>query len=149
LAVGEDIDYVEVLDKSTGEKYILAKERLSKYYKNPEDYEIVAEYKGKDLAGIKYEPLLDEILDEPAKENLGENAYTVVIGHHVTTDSGTGIVHIAPSYGEDDYQIGQENNLGFISHIDDTGKTYGLKPEWNGKYVFDFNQEMIDYLKQQ
>jgi len=48
----------------------------------------------------------------------------VVIGHHVSTDSGTGIVHIAPSYGEDDYQIGEKNNLGFISHIDDTGKTY-------------------------
>jgi len=149
LAVGEDIDYVEIHDKTTGENYILAKDRLSKYYKNEEDYEIVKQYKGKDLVGIEYEPLLKDILDENSDEvKIGDGAYKVVIWHHVTTDSWTGIVHIAPTYGEDDYQIWVENNLWFISHIDDTGKTKNLKPEWNGKNVFDFNQEMIDFLKQ-
>ena len=149
LAVGEDIDYVEIHDKTTGENYILAKDRLSKYYKNEEDYEIVKQYKGKDLVGIEYEPLLKDILDENAEEiKIWDGAYKVIIWHHVTTDSWTGIVHIAPTYGEDDYQIWVENNLGFISHIDDTGKTKSLKPEWNGKNVFDFNQEMIDFLKQ-
>ena len=150
LAVGEDIDYVEVKDKKSWENYILAKDRLKNYYKNDEDYEIVAEFKWKDLEGIAYEPLLEDILDKNSEEiKLWKNAYKVVIGHHVTTDSGTGIVHIAPSYGEDDFQIGVKNDLGFISHIDDTGKTKNLKSEWNWKYVFDFNQEIIDLLKKQ
>ncbi len=153
LAVGKDIDYVEIKDKETSENYILAKDRLKNYYKKEEDYEIVKEYKWEELAWISYEPLLWDIVDfESGLENEvspDSGSYKVVIGHHVTTDSGTGIVHIAPSYGEDDFQIGQENNLGFISHIDDTGKTKNLKAEWNGKYVFDFNQEMIDLLKKQ
>jgi isoleucyl-tRNA synthetase len=80
LAVGEDIDYVEIHDKTTGENYILAKDRLSKYYKNEEDYEIVKEYKGKDLVGIEYEPLLKDILDENSDEvKIGDGAYKVVI----------------------------------------------------------------------
>jgi len=68
LAVGEDIDYVEILDKETKEKYILAKDRLAKYYKKEDSYEIVNEYKGKDLAWIKYEPLLGDLLDTEKEE---------------------------------------------------------------------------------
>ncbi len=146
LAVGKDIDYVEIKDKSNDENYILAKDRLKNYYKNEEDYEIIKEYKWEDLTWISYEPLLDIVKD---KENLWENSYKVVIWHHVTTDSGTGIVHIAPSYGEDDYLIWVDNNLWFISHIDDSGKTYWLKDEWNSHYVFDFNEEMINKLKEE
>ena len=149
LAVGENIDYVEVLDKSNNEKYILAKDRLGKYYKNENEYEIIAEYKWKELVGIKYEPLLDIVDKNSEWVSLWKNAYTVVIWHHVTTDSGTGIVHIAPSYWEDDFQIWEKNDLWFISHIDDTGNTTNLIPDWNWKYVFDFNEEMIQFLKQQ
>lgn len=77
---------------------------------------------------------------------LGRKAFQVVPGHHVTTDSGTGVVHIAPAYGEDDFQIGKRENLGFISHIDAVGHTTGLLSD-NDVYVFDYNQIVIDRLK--
>ncbi len=102
--------------------------------------------------GIAYEPLFDDAvtlaeagtLSEDME--LGENAYKIVPGHHVTTDSGTGVVHIAPAYGIDDAEIGQKEKLGFISHIDAIGHTTGLLSD-NNVYVFDFNQIVIDRLK--
>lgn len=76
----------------------------------------------------------------------GTNMYKVVPGHHVTTDSGTGVVHIAPAYGVDDAEIGQKEDLGFFSHIDAIGHTEHLL-EHNDVYVFDYNQIVIDQLK--
>ncbi len=149
LAVGADLDYVEIKDKSNNEQYILAKDRLENYFKNEEDYDIIKEYIWSELVWIEYEPLLN-ILDKDSESiNIWENAYKIIPGHHVTTSSGTGIVHIAPSFGEDDFQIGEENNLGFISHIWNDWRTHSLTKEWNGKWVFDFNQEMVDYLKKE
>lgn len=149
LAVGADIKYVEVKDKSNNEQYILAKERLENYFKNKEDYEIVKEYVWSELVWIKYEPLLDMVDKNSENVNIWDNAYKIILGHHVTTASGTGIVHIAPSFGEDDFKIGEENKLGFISHIWNDWKTRSLTKEWNWKWVFDFNQEIIDYLKKE
>lgn len=80
--------------------------------------------------------------------SFDENTYKVVIGHHVTTESGTGIVHIAPAYGEDDYQIGKDQKLGFVSHIADNGNTEHLL-EHNGVQVFEFNNIAIEELKKQ
>ncbi|MDD3646774.1 MAG: isoleucine--tRNA ligase [Candidatus Gracilibacteria bacterium] len=153
LAVGKDITYVELTDKATGDTYILAHDRVSNYYKNEDDYTIVREYPGSCLVGIKYEPIFDDFNPEvnPSIYEIngiekGENSFSVVLGHHVTTESGTGVVHIAPAYGEDDYIIGQNEKLGFVSHIDDTGKTMNLLCN-NGIYVFDFNNMVIDELK--
>ncbi|MDQ7010125.1 MAG: class I tRNA ligase family protein, partial [Candidatus Gracilibacteria bacterium] len=120
LAVGADILYSEILDKETGETYILASALIENYYKKEEEYTLIREYKGTCLAGIKYEPLFDDFkiqLDDISENlgtgiELGENSYSVVIGHHVTTESGTGIVHIAPAYGEDDNLIGKKEQLG-------------------------------------
>ncbi len=154
LAVGEDILYAEVLDRESGDTYILAKDRLKAYYKNETDYTMVREYEGSCLVWIEYEPLFNDfILQKEAWKlskdiELKENAYHVVLGHHVTTESGTGVVHIAPAYGEDDFQIGKKEWLGFISHIDSIGHTYGLL-EWNDIAVFDFNQMVIDRLKKE
>jgi len=152
LAVWKDIDYAELSDKKTWETYILAKDRISSYYKNEEDYSIVREYKGACLQGIKYEPIFNdfEVLNDagilPNGMSFGKNTYWVVIGHHVTTESGTGIVHIAPAFWEDDYIIGQESDLGFVSHIDDAGKTNHLLED-NWMLVFDFNEKALQTLK--
>ncbi|QFR39090.1 isoleucine--tRNA ligase [Candidatus Gracilibacteria bacterium 28_42_T64] len=154
LAVGVDIDYVELLDHKTEETYIMARDRISAYYKNEDDYVITREYKGKCLEGIKYDPLfmdfqtLADSDNMPQGMNFDTNTYSVVIGHHVTTESGTGIVHIAPAYGEDDYQIGKNEKLGFVSHIADNGNTENLL-ENNGVQVFDFNELVIEALKKQ
>lgn len=152
LAVGKDLIYAEILDKSTSETYVLAKDRIATYYKNPEDYTLVREYPGSCLVGIEYEPMFDDAITLAEAGTLsddmelGENAYKVVPGHHITTDSGTGVVHIAPAYGVDDAEIGQKEKLGFISHIDAIGHTTGLLSD-NDVYVFDFNQIVIDRLK--
>ncbi|MDP2091217.1 MAG: isoleucine--tRNA ligase [Candidatus Gracilibacteria bacterium] len=154
LAVGADIMYSEILDKNTNETYVLASDRIKDYYKNEDDYSQVRQYNGSCLQGIKYEPIFPDfktqLVDMGAllgsDNKLGKNVYTVVLGHHVTTDTGTGIVHIAPAYGEDDYIIGNENSLGFVGHIDDSGRTTNTLSD-NGKYVFDYNEEVIQILK--
>lgn len=153
LAVWSNIDYVELFDKTNNETYILAKELVKNYFRNEDDYTILAEYKWSCLEWIKYEPLFNdfwtkhEIEDMPKWMNLWENAYSVVIGHHVTTDSWTWIVHIAPAYWEDDYIIWQKHNLGFISHINDLWKTEHLLND-NEVQVFDFNEVAIKNLKE-
>lgn len=131
---------------------MLATDRIATYYKNSDDYTLVREYPGCCLIGMEYEPMFDDFVTLaeagklPKDVELGANAYHVIPGHHVTTDSGTGVVHIAPAYGEDDFQIGKRENLGFISHIDAVGHTTGLLSD-NDVYVFDYNQIVIDRLK--
>lgn len=155
LAVGADIMYSEILDKSNGDTYVLASEKVKDYYKNPEDYTIMREYKGACLVGIKYEPLFPDFevqLKDMWKDlgnaiKLGKNAFSVVAGHHVTTETGTGIVHIAPAYGEDDFIIGEKEELGFVAHIDNSGRTYNLLDQ-NGINVFEFNDIVIADLKE-
>jgi len=154
LAVWADITYIELKDTKTWETYILAKDRLKDYYKNEEDYSIIREYPGTCLEWIKYEPIFNDfkIKLEDLEEDLWnaiklwKNAYSVVLGHHVTTESGTWIVHIAPAYWEDDFIIWEKNDLGFVAHIDDSWKVINtLSDDW--KYVFDYNEEVIKSLK--
>ena len=154
LAVGADIDYVELKDHKTEETYILARDLVKNYFKNEDDYVIVREYKWECLKGIKYEPVFvdfDPEINPGVYETQGfvkgENTHSVVIGHHVTTESGTGIVHIAPAYGEDDYQIGKDQGLGFASHIADNGNTENLL-EHNGIQVFEYNEIALQDIKQ-
>lgn len=113
LAVGAEIEYVKI--QADSQKYIIAKERLADVLKD-QVFEIVEEYKGSDLVGLKYLPLFDAYynqLDLPNKEN-GWQVYTA---DFVNIEDGTGIVHIAPAFGEDDLQLGQKNNLPFIQHV--------------------------------
>lgn len=153
LAVGLNLDYVELLDKKSGETYVLAKDRVASYYKNEEDFTIVREYKWACLVGIKYEPIFNDfqVLNDsnimPLGNELGENVFSVVAGHHVTTDSGTWIVHIAPAYWEDDNLIGKEQKLGYVAHIADNGNTENLL-ENNSIQVFEFNNIALEKLKE-
>ena len=176
LAVGEDIAYAEVEDTATGARYVLAESRVGQLWKKPEEYRILNVLSGKELVGLKYEPLNQEWLmpqmaqsisrvisgeatgslmenahgetpEERRRYELGKKIYSVVIGHHVTTESGTGVVHIAPAFGEDDYQIGIKDDLGFFSHISDTGHTENLAEKYHGRYVFDFNEDVVADLK--
>lgn len=134
LAVGKDIDYVFVnsFNPFTGapQVVVLAKDLLNKYFSeknaelNLEDYKagdknipfkIIAQCKGFDLAGIHYDQLL------PFAEPEG-NAFKVVVGDFVTTTDGTGIVHIAPSFGADDFRVAKQNNVGALTLVDKRGK---------------------------
>ena len=132
LCVGPKIDYVEIALES-GEHIILAEARLSAYFENAE---IVARYKGTDLVGLEYDPLFPWV-------NPGSGAYRVIPGDYVTTEDGTGIVHIAPTFGADDKKVAdaagvpglymQTKNFGPRPMVDFTGKYWkieDLDPEW-------------------
>ncbi|OGF31197.1 hypothetical protein A2533_04340 [Candidatus Falkowbacteria bacterium RIFOXYD2_FULL_35_9] len=135
LAVGPDVDYVKIEKKneSVGEvvNFILAKERLEDVFKD-NIYEIVSEFKGKELEGKKYKPLFDY-----SDENLEnkENLYSIVTADFVTTEDGTGVVHIAPAFGEDDLNLGKEKKLSFIQHVGMDGRFTQMVKEWVGEEV--------------
>jgi isoleucyl-tRNA synthetase len=138
LAVGENIDYLKI-KISDGYFVYLAKERLSVIKGN---YEIVENIKGKDLIGLEYEPLFD------IKELRNENSHKIINADFVTTDSGTGIVHTAGMYGEDDYAVCKEKNLPLIHTVDENGKFNDLVPKWKGKFVKSAEEEIKNYLKE-
>ncbi len=123
LAVGADIEYVKV--QFGEEKYYLAKERVGEVFKdqNTGEKEAVAleTVLGKDLAGKAYKPVFDYYArDEKLKNH--ENGWRVYAADFVTTDAGTGIVHIAPAFGEDDMNLGREKNLPFVQHVGMDGR---------------------------
>ena len=118
LAVNPEMEYVTVRMKDLDEKWILAKSRAEKVLEG-ENYEVLAECKGKELAGIEYSGIMGEAL-----KNVGEMVAErgkVLLGDFVSDADGTGIVHIAPAYGEDDYKVCQENGLGFVDVLDEYG----------------------------
>ncbi len=118
LAVNPEMEYVTVRLKDLDEKWILAKSRVEKVL-DGENYEVLSECKGKDLVGIEYSGMMGEAL-----KNVGEMVVErgkVLLGDFVSDEDGTGIVHIAPAYGEDDYKICQENAVGFVDVLDEYG----------------------------
>ena len=141
LCVGPKIDYIEV-ETPAGEHVILAEARLSAYQKelcgvNEEgqvnEPQIVARYKGTDLVGMAYEPLFSVLSEQGQSTNGFENAYRVILGDYVTTEDGTGIVHIAPTFGADDKKVADAASIpGIYMHT----KNHGLRPmvDFTGKY---------------
>ncbi|HEX7724115.1 MAG TPA: class I tRNA ligase family protein, partial [Candidatus Paceibacterota bacterium] len=127
LAVNSKIDYVELekKDEGVGElvRFILAKERLAAVFKKDEDYKIVREFKGSELLGWEYEPLYPFLRDNitgSEKEKL-PNAYKVYAADFVTTTDGTGVVHTAVMYGQDDFELGTKVGLPKHHLIHDDG----------------------------
>ena len=136
LAINGEVVYCKIKIKSEKVKkenqdskldteivYVLAKERAEEVLKNYE-YEIVGEMKGSELVGKSYEPIFDYYKDIEIKNK--ENGWKICAGDFVTTTDGTGVVHIAPAFGEDDLALAKKNNLPIIHHVDGTGK---FKPE--------------------
>ena len=149
LAVGENIEYVEVTNNqqlttnNKKEHLILAKNRLTVFDK---EYEIVKELKGRDLVGLEYEPLfpyLKDNISESQKENL-KNAYKVYPADFVTTEEGTGIVHTAVMYGQDDFELGTKIGLPKHHLVGEDGKFLPNTGEISGKFVKD--KETQDWI---
>ena len=158
LAVGAKIDYVLL---KTFNPYthlevniILAKELLTKYFQ-PENehkdfttyqkdgknlpYKVLASFKGKDVVGIRYEQLLP--FEANTKDKIEGDAFKVIAGDFVTTSDGTGIVHIAPSFGADDMKVAGENGIGALTLVDREGKFIDGVGEFSGRYVKDYKNE--------
>ena len=112
LAVGENIDYVKV--KVGDEFLILAKERIADILKDKE-FKISEEFKGKDLIGKVYKPVVNYYQNKELDNE--ENGWKIYAGDFVTTEEGTGVVHIAPAFGEDDMNLGLKYKLPFIQHV--------------------------------
>ncbi|MFA6058409.1 MAG: isoleucine--tRNA ligase [Taibaiella sp.] len=102
-------------------------------------YKIVAEYKGKDLEGIRYEQLLPFESNKP--ELSGGDPFRVITGDFVTTEDGTGIVHTAPAFGADDYKVGFKNNIGIFTLVDKQGKFIEGSSEFEGRYVKNYKDD--------
>jgi isoleucyl-tRNA synthetase len=120
LAVGKNISYLKVF--SDGSNYIVAKDLLEKVFKGEHSsYEIISEINAeKDLIGKFYKPLFDYYSKDRELKNV-ENGWKIYDADFVTTEDGTGIVHIAPAFGEDDLNLGNENNLPFVQHVNIDG----------------------------
>jgi isoleucyl-tRNA synthetase len=143
LAVGNDIDYVSVREKATGDRYVLAQALLTASFKSPDtDLEDIRELKGKELLGLRYEPLFPYFADRKAK-----GAFKVIHSDHVTVESGTGIVHMAPAFGEEDYYACQKEGMPIVNPVDDDGMFTAEVPDFQGRRVKDADKDLIAKLK--
>ncbi len=143
LAVGPDIDYVKVKDDDGGDYYYLAEKLLGKYYKDGKGCEIVARMKGSELKGRTYEPLF------PYFASLKEKgAFIVVCGDYVTTEDGCGIVHTAPGFGEDDYNVLKGTGIPVVCPIDAECRFTDEVPDFKGRFVKDTDKDIIQWLKE-
>jgi isoleucyl-tRNA synthetase len=142
LAVEDKIDYVLLKNEERKEFLIIAKDRVEDVLEK-EDYKELKHYKGKDLVGLEYEPLYKIKMIE----NSGKRGYYVLSADFVTTQDGTGIVHIAPTYGEDDYKIGTEYDLPIVPALDYKGYFKDSVPFLEGIYFKKANNLIIEDLK--
>jgi isoleucyl-tRNA synthetase len=138
LTLGSDIDYVLIEDKS--ECYILAEARLPAYYKDNTQYKIIWRKKGSELAGLQYEPLFPYFKDAP-------NAFRTFLGDFVTTEDGTGIVHTAPGFGEDDARVLKGTGIPVICPVDAECKFTSEVSDYAGLFVKDADKAIIERLK--
>lgn len=141
LAVGAEIDYVEIKRRSDQQHFILA-EALSEPFFKKDDHEIVRKMKGSDLVGLEYVPLFN------FAPNKGKPYFTVIPSAHVTTDSGTGIVHMAPAFGEDDLYACQAKGILPFCPVDSSGNFTSELGPYAGLYVKDADKKIIADLKQ-
>ncbi len=140
IAVHPELDYVQVAGPD-GKRYLLAKERLAHYARElGEAPEVLSEHKGADLVGLGYTPPFDFFVGHP-------NAHRVLAADYVTTDSGTGIVHLAPAFGEEDMAVCAANGIEIVLPLDAGGTFTSLVPPYAGQMVFDANPNIIRDLK--
>jgi len=137
LAISKDIIYTEI--EIDGERLIIAKDNLDKVLTDAKhnilSYKVIQDIKASDLIGKSYEPLFGD---------MGENAHKIWEADYVTTESGTGIVHIAPAYGEEDFALAREKNIPVIHVLDEYGKY--IETEWIGEDLWEINKTIAKTL---
>ncbi len=143
LAVGEDIDYVLIKPKESesNEHFILAKDRLEVI---DGEYEILKTVKGRDLVGKTYQP----VFEYASKQYEKEEAWRVISADFVTTEDGTGVVHLAPAFGADDHRVCQENNIPLFNPVDKDGRFDDKVPEYDGVWFKDADKDIARNLRE-
>ena len=145
LCVNKAYEYADVKvnvgtqEEPKYEVYVIAKELVPTVLKDME-YEVLNSYKGTELLGTKYEQLM------PFAKVDGK-AFEVIHGDYVTLTDGTGIVHIAPAYGEDDSIVSKQNGIAFVNLVDRDGKFVDEVEPWKGRFVRDCNEDICDWLR--
>lgn len=149
VAVHPDVDYAVVAPAEgdlAGERVILAADLVSAYAKElGEDPEVVDTLKGSDLAGRRYAPIFDYFVGE--SEAPGPNAFQIIAGDFVTTEDGTGLVHLAPAFGEDDMLVCREAGIAPVVPVDSRGVFTSAVPDYEGMQVFEANMPIIRDLR--
>lgn len=147
LAVNPQVNYVEVkvgdqgAEAIRGQRVLLAEALVGAYAKElGEDHEVLAVRPGSELVGLIYQPIFNYFADH-------ENAFQILAAEYVTTEDGTGIVHQAPAFGEDDMNTCKEYGIEVVIPVDMDGKFTSLVPEYQGQLVFDANKSIIADLK--
>ena len=138
VAVGPDIDYA--VFESRGHRVIVAEGTTAGYEKELAEYQQVGLVKGAELVGRTYRPLFPYFLDQPG-------AFRVLAGEFVTTLEGTGVVHMAPGFGEDDQRTCEAAGIAVVCPVDDRGRFTDEVPDYRGVQVFDANQPIIRDLR--
>ncbi|AHE63143.1 isoleucine--tRNA ligase [Borrelia parkeri] len=142
IAVGKDIDYSKIFDKEKDEIFIIGTKRLNHYYKDEKTYTVIEQFKGEYIKGIEYEPIFNYFLNQRDK-----GAFKIHTAEYVTTDDGTGIVHIAP-FGEEDYNILKNNTkTDMITPIDAECRFTNEVKDFEGLFVKDADNKIIEKLK--
>ena len=144
--MGPDINYVLIEDlHSKGvslDYYIVAAERLAAYFTEAEDYKIVGNIKGTQLLGVQYEPLFPYF-----KDAASQNAFRVYAGDFVSTADGTGIVHTAPGFGEDDQRVLKGTGIPIICPVDAECRFTDEVSDYKGIFFKDADKPIIERLK--
>lgn len=135
LTVNPKVEYIRA--KIHDDVYIVAKELADSVFEH--EYEILETMKGSDLEGVEYEQLLKFIQTD-------QKAFYVTTADYVTTEDGTGVVHTAPAFGEDDYQTGRRYGLPVFNPVDESGRF--TETPWKGMFVMDADKEVIQYLRE-
>lgn len=146
----EEYVYVELADEEgVLEVLVLAKKRLSAVLKDENTYKVLKEVSGTDLKGKSYEPVFE--IEGVEKREGSQNLYKVWTAPFVSIEDGTGVLHVAPAFGEDDLNLGQENGIPVLSTIDRSGKVVGGIgfDEVEGKFFKGADRPIIDHLTKQ
>lgn len=153
LTVGENIDYVTIYDQKSQEYYVLAEALLKKYYKSPEDYTFIYKQKGKELKNLTYQPLFDYIKKSNIADEYKNQFFQILTWEFVSTEDGTGIVHTAPSFGEDDFNVvanllgGESSKEWLFMPVDEYGCFTSEVPDYQGMKVMESNKPITEHLK--
>ena len=144
LAVGSDMDYA-VMQEEDGQKYIIAEARLGAYKKQLEHATKVGSIKGSELVGLSYEPMFSYFKDLKQK-----GAFKVLAGDFVSTEDGTGVVHIAPGFGQDDFDVcrAYDEHFPIVCPVDEAGKFTSEITDYATMQVFEANEPIMNWLKE-
>lgn len=141
LAVGADIDYILVENNSEG--YIVAKNRAETVFKGKGEYTIIREMKGSELIGLSYVPPFPEYF----AGKMGEKNHHVYTADFATDTDGTGIVHIAPEFGDVDFGLAKAEGITVTEALDDEGKYTSQIFDYTGTHYLDANKINIERMK--